>query len=212
MRNCIRSWGIITRPWEQQYLQWVSHLNGWIDLLPEVFSGVKRDYRIINTEIIPPQPEVITKVPLKSQSWDKGSAGWGSNIPITRESDNTFTSISSSQEFAQLVDQGSIQLLKQKVKRKSDTWWYNKAEFPQSLVYDSASQKLQVHIEADTIMFTAQGQDLNVEWIVLQEITNDIKSSNPNTEIISTIEFGTPWDHLIFTKPVKISVETTQPE
>ena len=79
------------------------------------------------------------------------------------------------------------------------------------------NDKIRADVQAATTMFTAEWQNIAIDNVVLQEIDPrplykrkdpTIKWSNSAT----TIEFGTPGDHLIFTQPIMITYQSDLPD
>ena len=194
--NCKWSSGIIIYPGESEYLSWLLSLSGWLQELPPLFTGV----RFMSSWTI---------ISLSTIVFDNDQ-NISDNMSVLSEKQDRHVVYSRS-DFLSKIKDGTIVSKKQHYKHSRDGDKSNMLEINEDISYQVP--KLQAYIESGTDIFTAQWQELQINnfalHVVDQPIVDDTKWSTIEPDRWQeTIEFGTPWDHLIFTKPVMITYQS----
>lgn len=224
MRSCVRSSWSISYPSEWEYLSWLVMMTGELGEFPKLFTGVMLiDTLKIYSDI---QWAKVVSWENKSQAWslDTWLWWWTTSVVTSRPTkprpvswdvvdiDPHTIIIRSGDEFNQLINKSIITAQRQSTKRLLDNGKINKLQLNQAITYESSDTKTQAQLSATTVIFTAQWQELQAHSMMLQQVQEVSPRKKNKEDVLPVIEFGTPWDHLIFTQPVKIISLSDQPD
>lgn len=211
MNWCSWSGGSIIYPGEREYLSRLILFSGELLELPPVFTGVK------------PLLSIVNVWSSGQWFWWKGVASgqkmwWSSTFSLWNQGDNKKKwrrIVQSSKEFESLIGQWVWVLRYQKTKKPRDVGQPNTLQISDDVIYLSSWWVLQAELVSGTIVSTSQWQQLNVSNFVLQELSDPVTILNAKKTTDwkqDVIELGTPWDHLIFSKPVMVQYSSDLPD
>jgi hypothetical protein len=214
---CSRSGGQIMYPGEQEYLSSLIAFSWDFLELPLLFDWVSFMVPWQITQLTwqnVATGELVTSPPANPISHSVSTSyPYHEDVPEQHRRINHL--VQSKNDFASRISEWSIILQRQKILRSRDTGKPNRIDILDDVVYDASV--VRATIDSGTTIVTAQWQELQANNFVLQVVEQPVVYDKNWSIVIpdswqETIEFGTPWDHLIFTKPILISYQSDFPD